>query len=169
MPRCPTLWLSHDHTDLLTPPITVRAQCPLTPGSQELSGAQSGRAQTESTECARKHEWPLPEPSRHVRGAQGHRALLNACRDCRRETPQNQCIENQYIENMPQQAKPGSAKKARRKAAKGKDAELVPHYSVLACEYHVSIVAGLSLIGLPLSPALLWCEVSCFFLWLACS
>ncbi len=25
---------------------------------------------------------------------------------------------------------------------------MVPHYSVLACEYHVSIVAGLSLIGL---------------------
>ena len=45
------------------------------------------------------------------------------------------------------QAKAGSAKKARRKAAKGKDAELVPHYAVLACEYHVSIVAGLSLIG----------------------
>ena len=44
------------------------------------------------------------------------------------------------------QAKAGSAKKARRKAAKGKDA-MVPHYEVLACEYHVSIVAGLSLIG----------------------
>ena len=44
------------------------------------------------------------------------------------------------------QAKAGSAKKARRKAAKGKDA-LVPHYEVLACAYHVSIVAGLSLIG----------------------
>lgn len=52
-----------------------------------------------------------------------------------------------------QQAKPGSAKKARRKAAKGKDAELVPHYGVLACEYHVSIVAGLSLIGSPHNPS----------------
>ena len=46
------------------------------------------------------------------------------------------------------QAKAGSAKKARRKAAKGKDA-MVPHYEVLACEYHVSIVAGLSLVGAP--------------------
>ena len=46
-----------------------------------------------------------------------------------------------------QQAKAGSAKKARRKAAKGKDTEMVPHYGVLACEYHVWIVAGLSLIG----------------------
>ena len=47
------------------------------------------------------------------------------------------------------QGKSGSAKKARRKAAKGKDAELVPHYEVLACEYHISIVAGLALIGVP--------------------
>ena len=47
------------------------------------------------------------------------------------------------------QGKSGSAKKARRKAAKGKDAELVPHYEVLACEYHISIVAGLVLIGVP--------------------
>lgn len=47
------------------------------------------------------------------------------------------------------QGKSGSAKKARRKAAKGKDAELVPHYKVLACEYHISIVAGLALIGVP--------------------
>lgn len=53
---------------------------------------------------------------------------------------------------MAQQGKAGSAKKARRKATKGKDAELVPHYDVLSCEYHVSIVAGLSLIGQSLLP-----------------
>ncbi|CAK0783523.1 hypothetical protein CVIRNUC_006722 [Coccomyxa viridis] len=53
-------------------------------------------------------------------------------------------------EALDKQAKAGSAKKARRKAAKGKDA-MVPHYEVLACEYHVSIVAGLSLIGDTLS------------------
>lgn len=47
------------------------------------------------------------------------------------------------------QGKSGSAKKARRKAVKGKDAELVPHYEVLSCEYHISIVAGLVLIGVP--------------------
>ena len=47
------------------------------------------------------------------------------------------------------QGKSGSAKKARKKAAKSKDAELVPHYEVLACEYHISIVAGLALIGVP--------------------
>ncbi len=75
----------------------------------------------------------------HVRSAQGSQALV-----------EHAALMTKGALLMPhvcRQAKSGSAKKARRKAAKGKDMDMVPHYSVLACEYHVSIVAGLSLIG----------------------